>query len=153
MDMPKDLIDIAEHLARLDAGRPRQASLRRAISTAYYAVFHSVAQCCADTFVGWKKPYDLYSPIYRSVDHARAKKVFKEFTRGDNAGLASIGHVFVELQEQRHIADYDPEPRIGRNEVLGLVDRARSTVAEVRGLSADDKLKLSTQLIGRSRLP
>ena len=38
--MYDDLIELAEFIAKRDAGRPKQASLRRAISTAYYAVFH-----------------------------------------------------------------------------------------------------------------
>lgn len=35
-----DLLELARHLANLDAGSARQASLRRAVSTAYYALFH-----------------------------------------------------------------------------------------------------------------
>jgi hypothetical protein len=40
MSLHGDLLQQAEHLARLEPRRPRQASLRRAISTAYYALFH-----------------------------------------------------------------------------------------------------------------
>src|ERR1700684_3228614 len=35
-----DLLEQAEHLARREPKRPRQASLRRAVSAAYYALFH-----------------------------------------------------------------------------------------------------------------
>ncbi len=35
-----DLLEQANHLARRERGRPRQASLRRAVSSAYYALFH-----------------------------------------------------------------------------------------------------------------
>jgi hypothetical protein len=35
-----DLIEQAQHLAKREPNRPRQASLRRAVSTAYYALFH-----------------------------------------------------------------------------------------------------------------
>jgi hypothetical protein len=38
---PDDLLEQAHHLAKRDERkRPRQASLRRAISTTYYALFH-----------------------------------------------------------------------------------------------------------------
>ena len=44
---PQDLLRIAEELARGaiggGRGRPRQAELRRAISAAYYALFHTLA--------------------------------------------------------------------------------------------------------------
>jgi uncharacterized protein (UPF0332 family) len=35
-----DLLQQAYHLARKERLNPRQASLRRAVSTAYYALFH-----------------------------------------------------------------------------------------------------------------
>jgi hypothetical protein len=35
-----DLFELAKHLANLEPVNPRQASLRRAVSTAFYALFH-----------------------------------------------------------------------------------------------------------------
>ena len=53
---PQDLLRIAEGLARgalsSGRGRPRQAELRRAVSAAYYALFHTLALCGASTLVG-----------------------------------------------------------------------------------------------------
>lgn len=50
--VPFDLIRIAEQLASgaigSGRGRPRQAELRRAVSAAYYAMFHALARCCAE---------------------------------------------------------------------------------------------------------
>lgn len=40
MAFADDLLEQAYHLANLDSGEPKQASLRRAVSTAYYALFH-----------------------------------------------------------------------------------------------------------------
>ena len=40
MAYPEDLLEQANHLARREPKRPKQASLRRAVSTAYYALFH-----------------------------------------------------------------------------------------------------------------
>lgn len=37
---PQHLLAIARDLANLDTHRPRQASLRRVVSSAYYARFH-----------------------------------------------------------------------------------------------------------------
>ena len=37
--MHEDLFSQAETLAKLDAKKPKQANLRRAVSSAYYAVF------------------------------------------------------------------------------------------------------------------
>lgn len=40
MSLASDLLDQASTLAGLDRMKPKQASLRRAISAAYYSVFH-----------------------------------------------------------------------------------------------------------------
>lgn len=49
--MHDDLLAQAEALARLDAKKPKQVNLRRAISSAYYAVFHCLVHhaCCAQS--------------------------------------------------------------------------------------------------------
>jgi len=39
MNLAEDLLEQANHLARRERGKPKQASLRRAVSTAYYACF------------------------------------------------------------------------------------------------------------------
>jgi uncharacterized protein (UPF0332 family) len=40
MAFPDDLLEQANHLANREPELPRQASLRRAVSAAYYALFH-----------------------------------------------------------------------------------------------------------------
>lgn len=43
-----------------------QAHLRRAVSTAYYALFHCLARCCADTLVTFFK-----SEVQDRIEDAR----------------------------------------------------------------------------------
>jgi uncharacterized protein (UPF0332 family) len=38
--LPQQLLDVARHLAKREPKRPREGSLRRAVSSAYYALFH-----------------------------------------------------------------------------------------------------------------
>ena len=40
MTLAADLLKQAERLAKLEPKRPKQASLRRSISAAYYSLFH-----------------------------------------------------------------------------------------------------------------
>jgi uncharacterized protein (UPF0332 family) len=42
MGYPDDLLEQAKTLAATDPRRPRQSSLRRAVSAAYYALFHEI---------------------------------------------------------------------------------------------------------------
>ncbi len=59
-------------LTELDPRRPTQANLRRAVSTAYYAVFHSLAQTAADMLIGRKRTSDWHQ-VYRALEHGNAK--------------------------------------------------------------------------------
>ena len=49
---PRDLIETARGLTELSPRRPTQANLRRAVSTAYYAVFHCLAGAIAEGALG-----------------------------------------------------------------------------------------------------
>jgi hypothetical protein len=54
MPFADDLLEQAHHLVTREEGEPKQASLRRAVSTAYYALFHllideAVSQWAATT--------------------------------------------------------------------------------------------------------
>src|ERR1700751_1842071 len=61
------------------AGPPRQVDIRRAISAAYYGVFHAVLAAAADQFVGvTKRSTSQYGLVYRSVDHLWLKKLCEE---------------------------------------------------------------------------
>jgi hypothetical protein len=91
--MHDDLLEVADHLARRDPGRPKQVSLRRAIATAYYAVFHALAFLCANTLVGWSQSWRAVTPIYRSLDHGSARKLFAHREVGTTLGeeVAAVG--------------------------------------------------------------
>lgn len=151
--MHDDLLDLAEQIARLDSGRPRRVSLRRAVSTAYYALFHSLAYLCADKLVGMRKPPAVFAPISRTVDHGRSRTVFKELI-AQGGDVALIGGAFIKLQEHRHTADYDPEIfRLNRADTVDLIDETRKAMVLITALSPEDGLRLATQLIARRRSP
>ena len=150
--MDEDLLDLAQDLARREAGRPKHASLRRAANAAYYAVFHRLARLCADELVGWSKGWDVVTPVYRSLDHRAARRVFeRERGRGTEA-LAELGEIFLVLQEARLAADYDPQPfAYGRGEVLDLIESARRALRILAGLTAETRLRLAVDLVIRPR--
>jgi uncharacterized protein (UPF0332 family) len=152
--MIDDLLDLADHLARREAGRPKHVSLRRAISTAYYGVFHALAKLCADELVGWSKTWEAYGPIYRTLDHSTARRLFDRDRDGTIYGedIAKVGRLFIMLQQARHTADYDPRPfSISRQEALELIDRARRAVQAIRNIPAEKRMLLAAHLVARQR--
>ena len=154
-----DLIEQAEHLASKERGRPKEASLRRAVSTAYYALFHELCRITANALVGSSTRWETYSPVYRLIDHKVAKSLF-ERTRNAGSGefralgaaVAEIGENFIRLQDERHRADYDPRPYPhDRYVVLGLVASAKESSTKLDALSRDVKLELAVRLMAASK--
>ena len=158
-----DQLENAELLARLGR-KPRQAALRRAVSTSYYALFQALCEMTARNLVGWKTPWDAFTPVFRSIDHARARAVLGASRDPHPLGdkVKSIGNAFKELQDAREWADYNPEPHFDRQrvqnglnftraEALRLVGVARDAVELLNALDDGTQKKLAALLIARSR--
>ncbi|WP_062352277.1 hypothetical protein [Herbidospora yilanensis] len=144
------------HLADLIAGRaagpgrPRTAHLRRATSTAYYAVFHELVGQGARRVAGTGQEdhrhtisrwyaHGNFRQTARWVEAITTKKSVPEGVRrllGPNdhvdPDLAALSESFSELQQARHAADYDPEYNAIRADTLGHVTRAKTAVEAIR---------------------
>jgi hypothetical protein len=134
--MSLDLLATARRLARASPGKPRQWDLKRAISTAYYALFHAVAKDCADRLVGvgGSRSDKAWRHTYRALNHGEAKTACKQL-RGLRfpPGLVQVGDAFRTLQEQRHNADYDPTHRVTRADALAAIAAAGAGIANLHG--------------------
>ncbi|NJK32992.1 MAG: hypothetical protein HC927_11600 [Deltaproteobacteria bacterium] len=122
MSYPVTLLEHAQSLVEQDErGRPRQADLRRAVSAAYYAVFHEVCIQAGQLTLGKNQ---LASPIgiaaRRSIEHATVRRaclilndtsqLSKLRTDHDNktpTSWAKTTTTILTLQEARTNADYD----------------------------------------------
>lgn len=145
---------LASATSSLEASRPSRAKINRAISTAYYALYHHLIDAAVARLVGRERTpaaRELRRTLSRGFDHARMKKVAAWFaprtqvpkeimallgqTPASPTGfvpskLANVAHAFVELQEARHAADYDIEKRFTRTEARALVTRARAAIGD-----------------------
>lgn len=74
------LFDQADAL--LATGQPLQTDLRRAISAAYYGLYHFTLTAAADMVVpSSNRATPRYSLVYRSVDHARLMTLCGQLSR------------------------------------------------------------------------
>ncbi|MGU3537838.1 HEPN domain-containing protein [Methylobacterium sp. A54F] len=151
--MHQELLAIARELAGRDGGRPRKESLARAISTAYYALFHALAEFCGRELVGAWAPWPPFRLIYRSLDHAAARRVFEiaRTTAGTSDDVRRLGEIFRLLQKLRHDADYDPGFRTTRRETEDLIEQAESAIQLLGRLDVSERKLLAARLIGRTR--
>lgn len=160
---PVHLFEQAETLvAAPQAGPPRQVNVRRAISTAYYGVFHFIMSAAADEYVGkTKRGTPAYTLAYRSIDHRALKELCEEVKKptlkpryqrfapatGFGANLQAFASAFVELQEKRHAADYDPSIRVKTSDAQVAITTARSAVRRFTKASATRRRAFLTLLL------
>ena len=144
---PDDVVRTARSLVtQQGAGRPRETDLRRAVSTAYYALFHCVAASGADLLVGGDqsdRSERAWRQTYRALNHGQAKSRCKEITgkkqMGFPAGLKDVALEFINLQRARHRADYDPAERLIKSDVLQTIRLAERAVAKFRDAQRRDR--------------
>lgn len=145
---PDHLLDQAHRLATPPrVGAPRQADLRRAISAAYYGVFHAVVTEAADDFVGKTRRHTpRYSLVYRSIDHRSLRAICDDIVKttlpakyskyepkgGFGLDLRALATAVIELQEKRHAADYDPLFRVKVSDASTAVDTGRTALGRFR---------------------
>lgn len=153
MTFPADLLEQARHLAKKDPNRPKQASLRRAISTAYYALFHLLTSEAARLFAKDKKLSHL---LLRTYGHGEMYDVSSAFSRGEwprvydsvksefsiPDALKQVAQTFADLQQARHTADYDLTVRYSRSDTFDLVERAEKAFRDWQAIRNDDLARI-----------
>jgi uncharacterized protein (UPF0332 family) len=127
--------------------RPRQTELRRAVSAAYYGLYHFILKQAADEYIGGRHgktfpPSKRYVLAYRSVSHTtlyslcaeikkpRLPEKLQPFAAGGqfSSDLRRFSTLFVDLQERRHTADYDISIMINRADAVLAIALARTAV-------------------------
>jgi hypothetical protein len=156
MTMVERLIWLADDLSRKSVELRSATLQRRAVSTAYYAVFHALARLCAAELLGGgvstRKTME-YEKVYRALDHGPLKTAFTSIPLKNFIPIKAIGDRVVELQSERIRSDYLPSRgRLYKTiECARLVQSARSAVELIEKLSADERRTLAVYLIFKNR--
>lgn len=161
MSLQRDLLRQARQLAEREPRRPKQASLRRAISAAYYALFHLFVDEATRLMLG---PAQRRKPLRLAIRRAFVHKDMADAARGFassnvsakiqpglndegiQAQLRDAASAFVELQQARHEADYDVARSFTRSEAIDLVEQAEQAFVDwssVRGTIQADAFLMS----------
>jgi len=144
---PEWLLRQADDLGGRNAGvgQPRNADLRRAVSAAYYALYHHVVGLAVNHAIPDGKPAEQ-AELSRLFTHAAVKTVCEQITSArpppasranllgplkTNVALRDAALAFVPLQQARHDADYNHQAAFSRAGVLTLVDSARDAIKKL----------------------
>ena len=140
-----DFIAIAKDLAARGGNDTLgQSSLRRAVSTAYYALFHCLANCCADMLVGGPgsgRSEPAWHQAYRALQHGTAK------VRCDNrrmiqrfpVEIQGFAQQFVHMQGKRADADYAPSLTLEQADVIADIENTEQCIAQFEGAPDRDR--------------
>src|SRR5437667_2139211 len=91
MPFPDHLLEQAQLLTNLNQRRPRQASLRRAVSTAYYALFHLLISDACRSVVPGPASVLLRNQIARAFTHREMHIASNRFAAVHAPLAASVG--------------------------------------------------------------
>jgi hypothetical protein len=123
-----DLLKDARDLAAKGAAENRKSCMRRAISTAYYAVFHLLIQ----DFVKHWEFEDQRARLARMFNHQKMKDApfrprDKSHPTAVEVALLDVITAFGQLQGDRHRADYDVGWNIVQTDVNDAITLAEAT--------------------------
>lgn len=134
MGYADDLLELAQQLANMEPANPRQACLRRAVSTAYYALFHLLIY---EATLNWGRA-ELRPELGRVFGHGKMKTASVErrseleahFKKNPPQSreldvfkhLHTVVHTFIQVQHRREEADYDTGKEWTQTDVLAQID-------------------------------
>ncbi len=150
---PHDLMAVARALAESDRALPLQARLRRAVSTAYYALFHCLAASAADLFIGTERN-PAWHRTYRALDHGRARRECRQVRTMPEfpVEVRNFAEVFVALQEARQDADYAQDtPAYEQSDVLGSITSAELAIGQFERAAVDARRGFIAHVLFRQR--
>ena len=152
---PQELMEVARALAGSGQAPPTQSGLRRAISTAYYAMFHCLAASAADLFIGTERS-PAWHRTYRALEHGRARSACRQAQTMPEfpAEIRDFADAFVVLQIERQQADYALDTAAYRtSDVLGYVVFAERAISPFEQAAAEARRAFAAHVLFRQRSP
>ena len=155
----EQLLELAEMLAGAPLrgetrGRPQQTHLRKANSAAYYAMFHALANSNADTLIGSAaaiRRSEEWTATQRALNHGTARNQMLNKSRMStfHADIQDFAETFIELQLQRHEADYNPNPEapLTRTQTMRNIGRARDAIQAFLATTPQERRRFATHLL------
>jgi hypothetical protein len=140
----RQLLVVALELAA--SSDPSEATLRRSMSTLYYAAFHRLMQLTADALVPTMRGEPVWSKAYRALDHKPTREKIKTLAGRYNA-LKSLGQVYDDLFRGRQSADYDPAPfSETQSSIVTLIREVVGALQSLENLTQPQRIEIAVEL-------
>ena len=148
-----DLIDSAMRQAKSGPSKKlRQANLRRAVSTTYYANVHAVCRTVADLFVGATaeaRSRSEWIQAYKSVEHGRLRSICSnpEKMRRYSPAIREFAALLLIAMNKRLLADCDPYTKFYRYEVMYDAKEAKRVIQNFIKAPRKERLAFVTLIV------
>lgn len=141
---PKRLLEQARQLATREKKRPLQVSLRRAVSAAYYALFHLLVREASRSLTRTSDTR-LRLLLPRAFGHEEMASACRTFAAAGPmpaiiatiypglvvpSEIRVVAQAFIDLQKSRHDADYATHRLWTRTMALSEVERAEQAFSD-----------------------
>lgn len=151
---PTALLDTADNsVNNPGTGTPSRETIHRAISTAYYALFHSISASNAEVLHGvptnTAPAPQAWTNTYRQMRHNFAARHLKQhlFSFATNGRI--LAKSFTDLKTARETADYDPKTVLSTGDADHWIRQARTAPAILRAMPPTERQTLTNiTLIG-----
>ena len=114
-------------------------------------MFHAMARICADGLVGTqptKRSNKAWVEVYRGLAHTACLEVCKiAHMVSFPQSVKDFADAFKQLQEARHIADYDPTARFKKETAEEKLALAETSITALRSVSSKDKTAFATWVL------
>ena len=151
----RGLIETARRLAQSGVAQPTQADLRRAVSTAYYALFHCLAGTAADLLTGASPGSPEWHQVYRALEHGKARSACQQqgVMRAFPMEIRDFADTFIDLQKARQQADYAHEGEYSKRAVLAIINTAEDAIVEFEQTDARHRRSFAVHVLFKRRQP
>lgn len=144
-------LETASLLARSNANEPTQASIRKSISCAYSAMFHALARMSADALVGEiiaGRSNKAWVEVYRGLAHGTCKDACSKAKNIEFPDcISKFANMFVQLQDARKRADYDPIARPTKENAIFCAVIAKIAIDALNEANDYDKTAFATWVL------
>ena len=144
---PTALINSADHAVNnAPAGSAPREAIHRAISTAYYAVFHAISAINANVQYGVPTnpvSAEAWTNTYRQMRHRFATRSLSRHLSNLTQDAQHLANGFINLQIARETADYDPNRVMTLAEANYWIGEARAALIAMQAMTAADQQTFS----------
>lgn len=116
-------------------------------------MFHALAACCAESFIGGPKKNRAWVQVYRFLEHGFASSKCEQVNvaSGYPAEVEDFANCFVALLKKRYDADYNPKYRVSKLDVIEDIKTARDAIKSLQSVSSKHKKAFSTLVLLKSK--